>query len=512
LTVAADKNIAKKNVDGKLVYASASNKDAIQQSIRLLLHAVIKSECTAVVLSALGCGCDGHPPEEVALIFKREIYRVGSKMPYIYFAIQNKEENVTGNFEIFRKILTNAENEATWLSGMDVWNNHVLAQVRQDFPLETLGDAGGPGPSSSSGPDRQNQRMLFGQTSAISYGDVTGGSSGSASTSIAIIPTVSQPYHPYQAESTGLATMGDSPYPGSNVVQSGASSSSSPILLVFANHPPAAMIQHLERPEVVSIWNQLPATCVDPSPLSFLACYVGKLADTAKYRSNWDKQSDIVKIDRGSKGQIRDGPGDNGPYIYGVDVPPTYKPRDAMVAGDVEVQVAALLDYCVNVLNLELAYWRNASEEGDAARRKEKAVDTRGLGNVRQLVLLKIIRRMYGKPKCCFIHPLALYREEDTYYFPHGAAFTRDEKPSSFMLAHALMVNPQYQMMDKMRVKAESYMQNTLALTNAPIASSSSSSRPKASTKALANSAAAAKAMPPPKAPTTTMKRPSGSR
>ncbi len=153
LSVAADRSIEKKNVDGKLVYASVSDKDELQQSIRLLLHAIIESNCTAVVLSALGCGCDGHPPEEVALLFKREIYRVGSKMPYVYFAIQNKDANITGNFEIFRKILTNAENEVTWLSGMDVWNNHVLAQARQDFPQETLGDAGGPGSSLYSRPD-----------------------------------------------------------------------------------------------------------------------------------------------------------------------------------------------------------------------------------------------------------------------------------------------------------------------------------------------------------------------
>jgi hypothetical protein len=162
-------------------------------------------------------------------------------------------------------------------------------------------------------------------------------------------------------------------------------------------------------------------------------------------------------------------------------------------------------------LNLELSYWRNSSEEGDEARRKERAVDTKGFGDVRNMVLLKIIRSKYGKSKCCFVHPLELYQDEDTYYFPDGAAFTRKEKPSAFMLAHALMMNPHYQMMEELRTKGENYRQKALSLTNAPAASSSSSSRPKASPKALANSAAAAKAMPPPKVPTT-MKRPAGNR
>ena len=46
----------------------------MRRHIRLVLHAILKTDCTAVVLSALGCGLDGHPPEEVALMFKREIY------------------------------------------------------------------------------------------------------------------------------------------------------------------------------------------------------------------------------------------------------------------------------------------------------------------------------------------------------------------------------------------------------------------------------------------------------
>ncbi len=50
--------------------------------IRLLLHAAMETNCTAIVLSALGCGFEGHDLEEVALMFKREIYRVGDKVPF----------------------------------------------------------------------------------------------------------------------------------------------------------------------------------------------------------------------------------------------------------------------------------------------------------------------------------------------------------------------------------------------------------------------------------------------
>ncbi len=37
-------------------------------------------------------------------MFKREIYRVGEKLPFIHFAIYN-DPAPTGNFEVFRKIL-----------------------------------------------------------------------------------------------------------------------------------------------------------------------------------------------------------------------------------------------------------------------------------------------------------------------------------------------------------------------------------------------------------------------
>ena len=89
ISVAVKKKITKYEDPGtgKSLYFDIKEKDEMRRHIRLVLHAILQSGCTAVVLSALGCGLGGHPPEEVALICKREIYRVGDKLPYIYFAI-----------------------------------------------------------------------------------------------------------------------------------------------------------------------------------------------------------------------------------------------------------------------------------------------------------------------------------------------------------------------------------------------------------------------------------------
>ena len=147
ISVAVKQQIQRQTISGKTVYCVLRDRDDLQQHIRLLLHAILLSKCTAVVLSALGCGLGDHPPEEVALLFKREIYRVGQKLPYIYFAIynENQEPDTIGNFEIFNKILVNEADDPSWLSGYDVWMNHLVATIQADFPKAMLGDAGGSG-------------------------------------------------------------------------------------------------------------------------------------------------------------------------------------------------------------------------------------------------------------------------------------------------------------------------------------------------------------------------------
>jgi hypothetical protein len=179
---------------------------------------------------------------------------------------------------------------------------------------------------------------------------------------------------------------------------------------------------------------------------------------------------------------------------------------------DIDIQVSELLDYCVDTLELPISYWRNDSEQGKAARARERAFDTTGYGDVRRYAVLKIIRAMYGKTKCSFVRPILLYEAEDTFYFPEGAAFCKQNKPNGFMAAHALTINPSYRMMQEIRTKGETYMRtgSGRALTNAPSASSAASSRSAPPPKASASSASSSRTMPPPKAPA--MKRPAGQR
>ncbi len=131
---------------GKRHYRDVNDK----VDIRRVLHAIINTDCTAVVLSALGCGLGGHPPEDVAVMFKREIYRVGEKVPFIYFAVSdetNRDPKSTGNFEVFEKALVYPEvPDGNWRSAKDVYYNAVKDQTSHDFPdTEVLGDAGGSG-------------------------------------------------------------------------------------------------------------------------------------------------------------------------------------------------------------------------------------------------------------------------------------------------------------------------------------------------------------------------------
>ncbi len=119
------------------------------------------------------------------------------------------------------------------------------------------------------------------------------------------------------------------------------------------------------------------------------------------------------------------------------------------------MQVAELVDYAVNVLNHPLSHWRNDSEEGSQARASDEFYDTTGFGDVRRTVVLKIVRALYEKPKCSFTMPLDLYKQDDVYYFPDGAAFTRSEKPTAYMAAYVLAGNPNSRMLDAIRTKGQ---------------------------------------------------------
>ena len=129
ITVAVKKRIVKYTDKGrgKNLYKENKDKDDMRNRIRLVLHAILKSDCNAVVLSALGCGLQGHPPEVVASMFKSEIYRVGEKLPAIYFAILDDNTSADSNFEIFKIILTAPYgSDATWQSSKDAWFDSVM--------------------------------------------------------------------------------------------------------------------------------------------------------------------------------------------------------------------------------------------------------------------------------------------------------------------------------------------------------------------------------------------------
>ena len=164
--------------------------------------------------------------------------------------------------------------------------------------------------------------MLHDQTGDIPTGGDTGGSSGSAAPALEEITTVAQPYYPKDVESKLLGTMGEFLNPSTTAVPSGASSKPIQNLIVFAKRPTASMIQRLERPEILSIWKFTASVCTDPSPDSFLACYVGKIADTAKYRSNWDTGTIKDRRERAFKGQVRNGPGKCKQWRFDEDASP----------------------------------------------------------------------------------------------------------------------------------------------------------------------------------------------
>jgi hypothetical protein len=308
--------------------------------------------------------------------------------------------------------------------------------------------------------------------------------------------TVSQPYHSAGAASSSAGPFGAFHIPQvqrSSVLSRAPPSDLLENLVIFTKRPTAATVQRLERPEQLSIWQMEPSQCIDPAPDQFLQCYCVKIHETAKYRDKWDRMGRADLDSRSSKGQVRNGPGPHPRWRYGIDPSPQYCPSGAN--GLVDMQVADLLDYSVNVLNLQIGFWRNDSEQGSEARDRDNTIDTKGQGTVRRYVVLKIVRALYGKPYCSFSAPLELYRRDDTYYFPDGAAFCKSDKPTAFMAAYAMTVNDVARMTPDSRVKGQNYLTQHRALRDAPSASSASSSR----------------TMPAPKAPAV-KKRPAGAR
>ena len=75
-----------------------------------IISAMITSESEHTTLSAIGCGAFGHPPAEVARVFKEQLAHYPT--PRISFAIIDdhnayKAHNREGNVTPFKRILDN---------------------------------------------------------------------------------------------------------------------------------------------------------------------------------------------------------------------------------------------------------------------------------------------------------------------------------------------------------------------------------------------------------------------
>ena len=123
-----------------------------------------------------------------------------------------------------------------------------------------------------------------------------------------------------------------------------------------------------------------------------------------------------------------------------------------------ERQARELMDYASDNVDIQFSYWRNDSETGNAARQRDGFYDTAGFGALRRGILLRIVHAKYGLRKCSFTTPLELYKEDDVYYFPDGAAFGRGDKTTTFMAASILAVNPQSRLQENTRLKGENYI------------------------------------------------------
>ena len=68
--------------------------------INALFELAILHNHTTLILGALGCGAYGHPPEEVAPLFRAAIERYGGHFASIHFAIKGADRNL----RVFRKV------------------------------------------------------------------------------------------------------------------------------------------------------------------------------------------------------------------------------------------------------------------------------------------------------------------------------------------------------------------------------------------------------------------------
>ena len=104
-----------------------------------------------------------------------------------------------------------------------------------------------------------------------------------------------------------------------------------------------------------------------------------------------------------------------------------------------------------------------------------------------------------------------MYKSQ-VYYFPDGAACTKSEKPTAYMAAYILTVNPLSKMLPASRKRGEEYVNRGFALEDRRPGAAETSATTGSTGAASSSSAAAKAAMPPPKAVPAVKKRPAGAR
>ncbi len=276
-------------------------KEELQRHIRTMLFAIMRSGLDAVVLSAIGCGEGGHPPEEVATMFKREMFRVGEKLPMILFAILSPEKSDgLDNCQIFEKILVQPRGvDKTWVTAGYTWFNPVMAQAGEDLETakEALMDAGGSGGTLSSKPTGKDITMLPSPTDDVPMG-ITSSASDSgtqkADTSGASGPAT---YHSADADSRLEKPLGDSlvlPVTSRSVFSQPRSSGDSMSLIISRKKPPASLVRLHERTQEVAIHQIEGSSCIDAASEGLTHCYILKMNETIKWRNNWDACSEKI--------------------------------------------------------------------------------------------------------------------------------------------------------------------------------------------------------------------------
>lgn len=96
LTAAA---IRKPRVENN-TYARARDRRLMRRKIERVLE--LAPDGCALVLGAWGCGAFGHPPEEVAMLFRGALQRHAARFRVVRFAVLSTHDR---NFEVFARVL-----------------------------------------------------------------------------------------------------------------------------------------------------------------------------------------------------------------------------------------------------------------------------------------------------------------------------------------------------------------------------------------------------------------------